>query len=70
MTSYFAGHGDDMVPVKLIDLAVLVARLRQVSAEPDFASGGIVHERIFTCDLPRLESYLPAEALEEISEVQ
>lgn len=65
---YFAEHGSDMIPVKLIDLACVVARMRQASAEEGFAAGGIVHERIFTCDLPRLESYLPERALQEISD--
>ena len=55
-----------MILVKLADLACVVARLRQVLAEPGFETQGIVHERVFTCDLPRLEGYLPAEALREI----
>jgi hypothetical protein len=62
---YFAEHGDDMVPVKLIDLMCAVARMRQVrdhgiDAEP------IVLDRIFMCDLPRLEGYLPERAREEM----
>lgn len=65
MADYFAEHGDDMIPVKLIDLASAVARMRQVAAgEPVMDS--IVHERVFTCDLPRLEGYLPEEARREI----
>ena len=63
---YFAEHGDDMVPVKLVDLACAVARMRQASQAPDFEAQDIVHERIFTCDLPRLEGYLPPGALREI----
>ena len=63
---YFAEHGDDMIPVKLIDLASAVARMRQASAEPGFETQGVVHERIFTCDLPRLEGWLPEEARREI----
>jgi hypothetical protein len=62
---YFAEHGEDMVPVKLIDLVCAVARMKQVrdhgiDAEP------IVLDRIFTCDLPRLERYLPERAREEM----
>ncbi len=63
---YFAAHGDDMIPVRLVDLASAVARMRQVAGEEDFGTLSIVHERIFTCDLPRLESYLPGEARREI----
>lgn len=58
---YLAGHGNDMVPVKLIDLASAVARMRQVQVE-GIGDVGLIHERIFTCDLPRLEAYLPAGA--------
>ena len=65
MADYFAEHGDDMIPVKLIDLAVAVARMRQVVAE-GLAADSIVHERIFTCDLPRLEGWLPEAARREI----
>ena len=63
---YFAEHGDDMIPVRLIDLACAVARMRQVAAE-GLEAGSIVHERIFTCDLPRLEGWLPEKARREIA---
>lgn len=63
---YFAEHGDDMIPVKLTDLACAVARMRQVIAE-GLEVGSIVHERIFTCDLPRLEGWLPEEARREMA---
>ena len=65
-SGYFAEHGEDMVSVRLVDLACAVARLRQASQAPGFEAQGVVHERIFTCDLPRLEGYLPVEALREI----
>ena len=64
---YFAAHGDDMIPVRLVDLASAVARMRQASEEPGFGGLSVVHERIFTCDLPRLEAYLPEEARREIA---
>jgi hypothetical protein len=60
---YFARHGDDMVQVKLIDLVCVIARLRQVH-EDGIDASPVVFDRIFTCDLPRLERYLPAEAIE------
>jgi len=63
---YFAEHGDDMIPVRLIDLASAVARMRQVIDE-GLETDSIVHERIFTCDLPRLEGWLPEEARREIA---
>jgi hypothetical protein len=60
-------HGDDMIPVKLIDLLSAVARMEQVHQENGTAGLGSIHERIFTCDLPRLRRYLPERALEELS---
>ena len=62
---WLAEHGDDPVQVKLIDLMSVIARLEQVSREPGFETGSVTHERIFTCDMPRLRGYLP-EAAEEI----
>jgi hypothetical protein len=56
-----------MIPVRLADLASAVARMRQASTEEGFAAGSIVHERIFTCDLPRLEAWLPEEARRDIA---
>jgi hypothetical protein len=68
VSDYFADHGNDLIPVKLIDLVSTVARLRQVQAEgAEMAS--VTHGRIFTCDLPRLEGYLPDEARREMSEL-
>lgn len=61
-------HGDDPVQVRLIDLMTLLARLEQVSREPGFETVSVTHERIFTCDLPRLRDCLPAEALEILME--
>lgn len=65
--NYFAVHGNDMIPVKLIDLATVVARMRQVWDELDLPFG-VTCERLFTCDLPRLEGYLPEQALREMAE--
>jgi hypothetical protein len=62
---YFAEHGNDMIPVRLIDLACVVARLRQVLDE-GHETDSLIEERIFTCDLPRLEGWLPAQALREM----
>jgi hypothetical protein len=63
---WLRAHGDDMIPVKLIDLLGAVARMEQVHRETSSASLDSVHERIFTCDLPRLRRYLPDQALEEL----
>jgi len=62
--NWLAAHGEDMIPVKLIDLLSAVARMEQVSEEePQYS---VTSERLFTCDLPRLRGYLPARALEEL----
>lgn len=55
-------HADDLVQVSVIDLISVVTRLEQVSREPGFETADVTHERIFTCDLPRLRGYLPDEA--------
>lgn len=52
-----------------LDLAATVARLRQVKREgydqiPDIA------ERLWTCDLPRLERHLSAEALAAVEDAE
>lgn len=67
MSRYLAEHAGDLIPVKLIDLVSAVTRMRQVQAE-GIEAASVVHERIFTCDLPRLERYLPEQARREISE--
>jgi hypothetical protein len=61
-------HADEPVSVRMVDLMTLVARLRQVQIENDCLT--LVHERIWTCDLPRLKAYLPEQALEIIENVQ
>jgi hypothetical protein len=58
---YWREHASDTVPVKLIDLASCVARMKQVRLH-GVDNSPVVHERIFTCDLPRLEAYLPEQA--------
>lgn len=67
-TDYLARHGNDMIPVRLIDLFSAVARMEQVSREPDFKVSDLTHKRIFTCDLPRLRYYLPDGALAILEE--
>jgi hypothetical protein len=57
-------HAGDLIPVKLTDLLSVVERLSQVQAEGD--CGTVVHDRLFTCDLPRLRRYLPERALREL----
>lgn len=69
MADYFAEHGDDLIPVKLIDLSRAVVRMQQVQREEGTDHLSIIHERIFTCDLPRLEAYLPEEARQENGEM-
>lgn len=67
-TDYWAAHGDDQVTVRLIDLASAVARMRQV-AEEGIETAPVEHDRIFTCDLPRLARCLPPEAAAELGDV-
>ena len=57
-------HGGDLIPVKLIDLLCLVARLEQIG-RGDMQSGLLVM-RLISSDLPRLRAYLPERALEEL----
>lgn len=64
--NWLAEHGNDPVTVPLIDLLTAVARMEQVYRETTPGSLGLVHERIFTCDLPRLRRYLPLIALREL----
>lgn len=62
---YWGEHGGDMIPVALIDLVSVIARLRQVHLKgPDDAP--LQYDRLFLCDMPRLEGYLPDEAREAI----
>ena len=65
-------HGDDLIPVRLIDLLCAVARMElmeQVSRAGGTAGIDSIHERIFTCDLPRLRRYLPVRALEAARDI-
>lgn len=58
-------HGNDLIPVKLIDLLTIVGRLgnleRQEAQPPD-----VLIMRLVNSDLPRLRGYLPDRALEEL----
>lgn len=60
-----------------LDLVTVVARLRQVKRAVDDGGSGfygddcsVVFERIFTCDLPRLEGHLTAEARELLARAE
>ena len=57
-------HGADVIQVRLIDLLCVVARLEQCAADP--LADPVTHERLFTCDLPRLRRYLPDRAIAEL----
>jgi hypothetical protein len=62
LDSWLRRHGDDEIPVKLIDLLSLVGRLEEAESDPD----GFTAYRLYSCDLPRIRAYLPPEALEEL----
>lgn len=63
--NWLAEHGNDMIPVKLIDLLSVVARLEQAEREGRIEHDASAAERLVTCDLPRLKAYLPDEAHHE-----
>ena len=58
MGDYWREHGDDLVQVKLIDLAGAIARMMQIEAG-GWDGDVVVSDRLLTCDLPRLFAYLP-----------
>lgn len=62
MADWLREHGSDLVPVKLIDLLSVLARLEQADREHKIEYDASAAERLITCDLPRLRGYLPAEA--------
>jgi hypothetical protein len=66
MTDYLFEHGNDLIPVKLIDLLSVAMRISQAEREKRILHDGSAATRLVTCDLPRLLSYLPAEALKEL----
>lgn len=50
--------GPDQLPPGLsLDLACVVARLDQLDREGTDSCGGLIFERLFTCDLPRLRAW-------------
>jgi hypothetical protein len=59
-------HGNALVEVKLVDLLSVVARIEQAEREGKIEHDASAAERLVTCDLPRLRSYLPAEAIDEL----
>ena len=61
-------HGNDLIPVKMIDLISVLARIRQASEEGRIESDGDAASRHVSCDLPRLLAYLPTEAQSAIEE--
>lgn len=65
--SWIREHGEEMIPVRTVDLVTVVARLDQAQREGLIPTdGGGPAERLLTCDLPRLMAYLPDEAVEEM----
>lgn len=66
--SWLTEHGDDLVPVRQIDLLSLIARLRQADREGKIEHDASAAERLITCDLPRLTACLPPEALAVLDE--
>jgi hypothetical protein len=59
-------YGNDTVPVKIIDLLTVIARLEQADREGKIEHDASAAERLVTCDLPRLKAYLPDEACREL----
>lgn len=66
--SWLVEHGNDTIPVKIIDLLSVVARLEQADREGKIEHDASAAERLVTCDLPRLKAYLPGEAHHELRE--
>ena len=64
--NWLVEHGNDMIPVRLVDLLTVVARLEQAEREGRIECDGSAAERLVTCDLPRLKAYLPAGAHREL----
>ena len=64
--SWLVEHGNDMIPVRLIDLLTVVARLEQAGREGKIECDGSAAGRLVTCDLPRLKAYLPDAAHREL----
>ncbi len=53
---------DATVPVRLIDLLSVIARIRQADREGKIEHDASAAERLVTCDAPRLAGYLTEEA--------
>jgi hypothetical protein len=66
VADWLAEHGDDLIPVKLIDLLSAVGRIEQADREHKIEYDGSAAWRLVTCDLPRLRGYLPEEAIREL----
>jgi hypothetical protein len=62
-TAWLREHADDPVPVRLLDLMTIVARLAQAQACNGDSMTELLVSRLLDSDLPRLRLLLPAEAL-------
>jgi hypothetical protein len=52
-----------------LDLLTAIARIQQIEREGVDTCGGIILDRIFTCDAPRLRRHVSASALAWANEV-
>lgn len=59
-----SAHGDFPGTALDLDLLTVIARIEQVNREGAGTAGGIVWERILTCDVPRLRGHIDPDALE------
>jgi hypothetical protein len=66
--NWLVEHGNDTIPVKIVDLLTVVARLEQADREGKIEHDASAAERLVTCDLPRLKAYLPDEAHRQLGE--
>ena len=63
---WLARHGSDEVPVKLADLVSVTTRLWQANRDGLIPNDPSAAGRLINSDLPRLISYLPAEARRDL----
>jgi len=67
-TAWLVEHGNDLIPVKLVDLLSVLARIEQADREGRIEHDASAAERLVTCDVPQLRGYLPAVALSILDE--